>query len=50
MGSQEAIGKIFPPLTSDVIGNNDVFDPSFNVVRESGCESVVNIDIPEHSS
>ena len=50
MGFQEVIRNIFPPLTSDIIGNDDVFDPSFHIVRESGCKSVVNIDVPEHRS
>ena len=49
MGSREAIREIFPPLTSNVIGNDDVLDPSFDVVRNGGCKSVVNIGIPECS-
>lgn len=41
------IRKIFPPLTSDVVGNDDVFDPSFHVVCESSCKSVVDVGVPD---
>ena len=37
------------PLTTDVVGNDDVLDPSTNVVRESGSDSIIDIDVPEHN-
>ena len=39
---------MFPPLTTDVVGNDNVLDPSTNVVRESGSDSIIDIDVPEH--
>ena len=39
---------MFPPLTTDIVGNNDILDPSINVIRKSGSNSIVDIDVPEH--
>ena len=31
-GVGEAMREVYPPLTTDVIGNNDMLEPSLNVI------------------
>ena len=37
------------PLTTNIVGNDDILDPSINVIRKSGSNSIVDIDVPEHN-
>lgn len=37
----------FPPLTSDIIGNNNVGDPCCDTICKGRCHSIVNINVPE---
>ena len=46
----EMKAKIFSPLTADVIGDDNVFDPSIDISQESQCESVINVDISRGDS
>ena len=46
-GVWEVTGEVFPPLTTDVVGNDDILDPSIDIPCKSRCNSVVNIHVPE---
>ena len=45
--SGEAMLKNFPPLTSNIVGNNDISNSRLDTVLEGGCHSIVDIDVPE---
>ena len=42
--------KVFPPLTTNVVHDDDIFDPSIDVVHEGRCDSIVNIYVAERGS
>ena len=46
----ETKAKIFSPLTADVIGDDDVFDPSVDISLESRREGVIDVDISRGDS
>ena len=46
----ETVIKIFRPLTTDVVGHNDILDPSINLVCKSRCNSVINVYVPKCDS
>ena len=45
---RQTTGEIHSPLATNVIGDDNVFNPSLNVVFESGHNGIINIGIPEH--
>ena len=44
---RQTTGEIYSPLTTNVVGDDDVFDPSLNVVCEGRHNGIINIGIPE---
>jgi hypothetical protein len=42
----EARSKFLPPLTSNIVGYDDVFDAGINVGGKSRRESIVDVEIP----
>ena len=42
--------EVFLPLTADVVRNNNILDPSTDVIREGRRDSIIDVDIPEHGS
>jgi hypothetical protein len=42
---REAIGKVFPPLTSNVVGYDDVSDAGVDIVCESRHDGVINVNV-----
>ena len=38
--------KFLPPLTSNIVCNDDVSNSRLDTVLEGGCHSVVDIDVP----
>ena len=45
--SGEAMLKFFPPLTTNIVGDNNVSNSHLDTVLEGRCHSVVDIDVPE---